>query len=54
MESTPYVLSFWMVFSYLVTTDWIFYISLLYVCMVTHIARVWINREMMPILLVVS
>ena len=54
MESTPYVLSFWMVFSYLVTTDWIFDISLLYVCMVTHIARVWINREMMPILLVVS
>ena len=29
MESTPYVLSFRMVFFYLVTTGWIFYISLL-------------------------
>ena len=28
-ESTPYVISFRMVFSYLVTTGWIFYISLL-------------------------
>ena len=26
----------------------------MYVCMVTHIARVWINRVRLPILLVVS
>ena len=26
----------------------------MYVCMVTHIARVWINRERLPILYVVS
>ena len=28
--------------------------ALLYVCIVTHIARVWINRVRLPILLVVS
>ena len=53
MESTSHVLSFWMVFFYLVTTDRIFGISL-FVCMATHIARVWINRVRLPILLVVS
>ena len=32
----------------------LFKVVCMYVCMVTHIARVWINRVRLPILLVVS
>ena len=38
--------------SYVFASGWWFFT--LYVCMVNHIARVWVNRVRLPILLVVS